>query len=369
MLWRVLALLFAVSIAGTAQTMSVNQLREFLRSEAELKHPDKQVAGFLGRVKLSERLDDRTVEELQGLGVGPKTLAALRTLRDQSQALPAAKPAPAPAPKAVRPPPSSEEQAAILDEVREYALNYSRNLPDFICTEVTRRFAAPAPGTKYAGKANDGLRWQKIDELTTRLTYFEQKEDYKLILHNSTPVAGQDPRSAGGSQSFGDFGSMLRQIFEPATQARFEWDHWGLLRNQWVMAFAYRVDQSRSQYHIAVDNGKLDIITGYHGLVEVDPKSHAVLRVTVEADNIPPDFPVKSAKDTLDYDYTELSGHRFLLPLKAAVLMNGGDFISRLDKEFRLYRKYSAESAITFDEANLPPLPEEKTKETSPAEK
>ena len=52
-------------------------------------------------------------------------------------------------------PPTSEEQAAILDEVREYALTYSANLPDFICTQVTTRFAAPLPGTRYGGAAGD----------------------------------------------------------------------------------------------------------------------------------------------------------------------------------------------------------------------
>jgi hypothetical protein len=366
---RLLAAVFAVCLAASAQTLTVEKLVEFLRNaqnSQKFKYTDQEIAKFLHNVKMSEKLDDRAIEDMQGqVTVGPKTLAALHLLRDQSQSLVAAKPVVAPlAPKPI-PPPSSEEQAAILDDVRQYALNYSQNLPDFICTEVTRRMAAPAPGTRYGGKAGDTPHWQSLDTLTVRLSYFEQHEDYKLILHNSTAVTNQDVRSAGGSQSFGDFGSMLRQIFERSSEARFEWDHWGTLRGQRVMEFAYHIAQSNSQYHLIVEKG--NIITAYHGIVAVDPNTHVVLRVSVIADNIPPDFPVRSAEDILDYDYQDISGHTFLLPLKATVTANLGDYLSRNDKEFRIYRKYSADAVIKYDTEDAvapPPLDENKTKET-----
>ena len=89
---------------------------------------------------------------MESLGIGPKTLEALRKLRDQSQSLGAARPILTPARPMQEPPPSAEEQAAIIGEVRGYALAYSRQLPDFICTQVTRRFAAPRPVARYPGK-------------------------------------------------------------------------------------------------------------------------------------------------------------------------------------------------------------------------
>lgn len=368
---RLVAAVFAVCLAASAQTLTIEKLVEFLRNaenSQKFKYSDQEIARFLHNVKLSEKLDDRAIEDIEGqVKIGPKTLAALHLLRDQSQNLATAKPVAAPLPPKPIPPPSAEEQAAILDEVRDYALNYSKNLPDFICTEVTRRLAAPAPGTRYGGAASDSPHWQSLDTLTVRLSYFEQHEDYKLILHNSTPVTNNDMRSVGGSQSFGDFGSMLREIFEPNTEAHFEWDHWGTLRGQRVMEFGYRVSQSRSQYHLVVE--KSNIITAYHGIVAVDPTTHAVMRVSVIADNIPPDFPVRHAEDILDYDYQEISGQTFLLPLKATITANLGDYLSRNDKEFRIYRKYSADAVIKYDTEETstpPPLDENKTKE-SPA--
>ena len=49
-----------------------------------MKQPDKQVAETLRHFKMVEKLDDRTIEELQSLGAGPKTVAALKELGDAS---------------------------------------------------------------------------------------------------------------------------------------------------------------------------------------------------------------------------------------------------------------------------------------------
>lgn len=349
--------------------MSVDKLLLFLRntySDRDRKYTDQEIAKFLTKVKLTDKLEDRNIEELQGqFKIGPQTMAKLQALRDQSQTLNEARIVAVEKPKPI-PPPSSEEQGAALDDVRNYALAYSKNLPDFICTEVTRRFGAMPPGTRGWGSPGDDPRWQAIDTVTKRLSYFDQHEEYKTILHNNTTVSDQN-KSVGGSESFGDFGSMLKQIFELGTETRFEWDHWGTLRGQRVMEFGFHVRQERSQYTIVVD-GNRRIVVAYKGTVAVDPTTHAVMRLTVEAEHIPSDFPVKSTKDVLDYDYQDISGQTFLLPLKATMTANLGDYLSKNDKEFRIYRKYSADAVIKYD-SNVdtpPPIDESKTKETTP---
>lgn len=367
MFHRLLAAVLAISLSASAQTLTVNKLVEFIKSctdpQVRNRYPDKQVADYIKHMKLSERLDDHTLEQIEAMNIGPQTRHALEDLRDRTKTLTAAAPPEALLPPKQDPPPSSEEQAAIIDELRNYALNYSANLPDFICTQVTKRFGAPRPGTKYGGGINDDPRWQAFDELTMRLSYFNQKEDYKLILHNNTPTS-DDYRSVGGSSSYGDFGSMLRQIFERGSEARFEWDHWGTLRGQRVMAFAYRISQERSQYHIDVPDQHLDIIVAYHGLVEADKRTHKIMRITVEAENVPAGFPVKSARTILDYDYTVISGQTFLLPLKGQVFMTAADIVTRNDESFHNYRKYSADTSISFDDTDVPDIPDSKTTET-----
>jgi hypothetical protein len=240
-------------------------------------------------------------------------------------------------------------------------MNYSASLPDFICTQVVKRYGALKPGTRGGGLATDDPHWQKFDDLTIRLDYFEQTEHPHLILHNSTPTQ-QDVNAVGGSMSYGDFGTMMRKIFDRGTEARFEWDHWGTLRGQRVMAFRYHVSQERSEYHIVVPDQKLDLISAYTGLIELDKQTHKIMRVTLEAVNLPPGFPIKSAQTILDYDYVDLNGHNFLLPLKGQVFSSSSEIVTRNDESFHMYRKYSADATITF--GDIPDIPDEKTKET-----
>ena len=254
--------------------------------------------------------------------------------------------------------PSLEEQAAIIDVVRNYALTYSQGLPDYVCTQVTKRYQAAAPGGHYA-PLGVVPRWLLQDTLTIRLTYFEEKENYKLMLVNNA-VAQQDYSKLGGATSGGDFGTMLRQIFEPATEAQFEWHRSEKLRSHLVYVFGYQVSQARSQWHIEYENQQ-GIIPAYRGLVHVDQETRQVLRVSLQSVDIPPS-PVQDAEITLDYDYQMLGDQKFLLPLKSEVLMVTRTLLKKNDNEFRQYHKYSSESAIKYDTTPAH-QPEDRTKE------
>ena len=93
---RLLAAVFAVCLTAMGQSLTVEKLVSFLESSQKMikegKMTDKELAGYLSKVKLSERLDDREIEDIQGrTTIGPKTLEALHGLRDRSQALVSAK--------------------------------------------------------------------------------------------------------------------------------------------------------------------------------------------------------------------------------------------------------------------------------------
>ncbi|MCL4402175.1 MAG: hypothetical protein M1436_05885, partial [Acidobacteria bacterium] len=312
------ALLACVSLAAQT-TLTVAQLFQFVKSSVvELKHPDKQIAAFLSKCRMSESLDDRTIEDLQGFGAGPKTLEALRQLRDASASLPKpVKQAPPPKPAEI-PPPSAEEQRALLDEVRDIATNYTKSLPNFICTQVTRRYFDPS-----------GLEmWRADDVLTARLSYFEQKEDYKLILVNNR-LTDQNYQSLGGATSTGEFGSMLKELFERRSQARFEWARWATLRGRRTYVFSYRVAQPNSQWHIDYEHSQ-EIIAGYRGEVFIDRDTHMITRITLEAEDVPPSFPVQQAKTVLDYDFAKIGEREYLLPMRAEVRMRSNSSFNML---------------------------------------
>jgi len=297
------------------------------------------------------------VEALQGAGAGPKTVAALKAMATESASLPEAAP---PAPKPVYvppPPPPSEEQAKLLDEVRDYALNYVHTLPDFICLEQTRRYV------DTTGREN----WRFEDIITARLTYFNQKEDYKLVSLNDNVVTDTKYASVGGALSMGDFGTTMRDIFQRRSHTNFQWERWTKLRGRRTHVFSYRVPLEFSEYTIEYHGEAKDdvsrITAGYHGEVFVDNDLHTIVRIMQEADNIPPTFPVREAKEIVDYDFTKIGDQDFLLPLVVNVWMHTGRVWTKNVKEFRLYRKFSADAVIKFDGTELPPLPDDKTKE------
>ncbi|MFN9893163.1 MAG: hypothetical protein ACK58M_08010, partial [Acidobacteriota bacterium] len=136
---------FLLALTLAAQTrMSVEQLRGFLKSSIELHHPDKSVAGYLKKTKLTNRLEPRQFEEFIAMGAGPLTVEVLRDLMLATKELAAAAPAPVKAAAPVIPPPSPEEQKRVIDEARSYAMGYSKGLPDFLCMQVTRRYVDPS---------------------------------------------------------------------------------------------------------------------------------------------------------------------------------------------------------------------------------
>ncbi len=346
-----LAALLVCACALAQQTLTLEQLLSFVRSSVKMKMPDKEIANYLAKVKLSERLDERTVEDLQGEGAGPKTVAALDALANASASLAKPQPKVAAPPPPTEPPPSSEEQQAIISEIREYAMNYSKSLPDFICTQVTRKYMAQTGQDDF----------HPHETVLEHLTYFDQQEHYKVTMVNDH-VVDLSHEAVGGASSAGDFGSMMKVTLWPKADALIEFDHWGTLRGNLCYVFSYRITSGNSDYSIQF--GPSDrIVVGYKGLIYVDRKTHLILRLSLEATDIPASFPVQEAGEILDYGYQTLSGQQFLLPLKARVNMRHNRERDRNDIEFRLYQKYSADAVIVFDTVTPDALPDDQTKE------
>ncbi len=340
-----------------AQAVSVDDLVKFIKSAIQMKENDAEVAKYLGHMKVTGHLDDRTVEELQSLGAGRKTVAALREMVDASAKLPE----PPPPPKALpppppAPPPSLEEQGKIIASAREYALNYSKQLPNYLCLEVVRRAI-----DDHVSDAAGSEQWRSDDTVVMRLSYFEQKESYKIVTVNNHTAEDKTVDSLGGVTSQGEFGTMLREIFVPESEARFEWDHWAKLRGRKMYAFSYDIDKPHSQYSILWE--KTDkIVPAYRGLVYIDVDTNLIMHITLEPYDIPNSFPVRASKEVLDYDFQKIGDSEFLVPLKVVLTSRTTKYLSKNEIEFRLYQKFGADTVIKFDETP-PPLSEDKVKE------
>jgi hypothetical protein len=336
--------LLSILTAGLAfsQMNTVKQVQAFVRSSAEQKLPDKDVALQLRKVKMSEKLEDADIEAVLSVA-GPKTVDALKALRDASANLPGHD-APkvysgAPAEYKQPAPPPEAKQREIIEAAREYALNYTKSLPDFVCAQITDRFYDPT------GKES----WRKGDDIRAKLSYNGQMEKYDVVMVNGQSVMGKSMESLGGTTSTGEFASMLRSIFEPTSQATFHYNRLARWNRRVSYVFDYVVERERSSWGITDKDSKRTVTPGYKGSVYIDQETSQILRFTAEAVDIPADFPIQVAKETLTYDWADLSGNKFLLPSESEIRLDRGRDMSKNVVTFTSYRKFSADAVITFD--------------------
>jgi hypothetical protein len=325
-----------VCLGALAQdTLTVDRLVQFMRSAIQVKQRDAEVAAYVSRMKLSQKLDDRTIEELQSEGLGPRTVAALRKLGGASASLPEpeVKKVEPPAPKPVAHPPSIAEQKKIVDEAREYAMNYSKGLPNFICAQSTKRF--------------DNNRM--YDNVLAKLTYYQQREKYDTIMVNDK-LTNKAYDTLGGSISTGEFGSMLMGIFDPQTDAVFSWSAWQEIRGHKAYVFKFVVDREHSRWQIEDKQAAVRITPAYKGFVWVDVKDRSVLAFTMQAIDMPASFPISAANSRLDYDIVEISGVPFMLPSRAVMHLVSARDDQKNEITFHNYQKYSADATLKFDE-------------------
>lgn len=382
---QAILLLLCCALALQAQMqMNVEQLAEFIRSELALGHDsDKKIADYVKKVQLTERLTDKTILDLEAQKAGPKTVQALQELRDQTAALkppthdatysPATVPdnpvttGPATVTLGSKappiPPPSSVRQKEILDRVKQYATTYTQNLPNFICVEVTRQYVDPNASDHY----------RSIGNVLAKLSYNEGQERYDVYSvngHYVTNTTMEHANAGGGAISTGEFGSLMREIFELHSEAEFGWDHWATLRGRRMAVFNYFIDSGHSSWSITYEAGRPDeqrIITANKGLVYADENTGEITRIKFIAVNIPKSFPVSETTEILDYDQADISGQSYIVPMAAKLYMTAGRDKTKNELEFRNYRKFGVESGIVYGAADapadLPPLPPSKTEE------
>src|SRR5678816_4482610 len=105
---------------------------------------------------------------------------------------------------------SAAPTEAILRRAREQALQYTANLPNFICTQTVLRY----------GQDRDTQRWKVNDKLTLSLSYSDKGESYHLLMINDKKKK-KSFQDVGGVKSNGEFGTLLAWVFRPESHTEF----------------------------------------------------------------------------------------------------------------------------------------------------
>jgi hypothetical protein len=228
----------------------------------------------------------------------------------------------------------------VIDQAREEAFSFTETLPNYVVKQYTTRYAAQvARGSQTS--------WQALDHVTADVIAEDGTEKYKNILVN-----GQPPRvdvEKTGSWTRGEFSSLQLDVLSPNTNARFHGKQATTIVNRAAFLYDFSVERPNSHWHIEAE-GQSDQ-PAYTGSIWIDKENYRVLRIELSAQNLPRTFPLDTVESAVDYDYVVIGEGKYLLPVHSEALScaHGASGCTRNVIEFRNYKKFAADSSITFD--------------------
>jgi hypothetical protein len=261
--------------------------------------------------------------------------------------MPVPETAPAEPPKLRAPRPNPDEDTIpimrrsddpLIRRAADAAIDFTEGLPAYVCQEMMSRYESESRPARF----------QPIDVVSMNVVYENGKEDYRDLAVNGKP-AKKSIEEIGGAWSTGEFGTVLIDLFSPATSADFRYSRDS--RTSGINAKLYDFSVKRENSHWNISMGSQKYSPPYKGSVWIDPQTARVLRIEMEAYGFPDSFPTDHVESATDYQYIRLGDTKqYLLPVHAETLscQRGSNFCSKNTIDFRNYHKYSGESSITF---------------------
>ncbi|HYW47276.1 MAG TPA: hypothetical protein VE959_30695 [Bryobacteraceae bacterium] len=226
---------------------------------------------------------------------------------------------------------------AILTRVIETTRAYDSRLPDFVCTQLTRR---------SSDKSGTGSHWKEQDSYEDEVTYFGRRESYRLVKFNGKPTT-RSHQQIRGYRSEGLFGALTSWVFRPEAQAEFTFDRQDTLRGRSLYVYRYRVAREHSRWASSVNNKT--VVQAFHGLVWADVETTAVMRIQAQPDSDAGDETwQKNTQVDIQYSSVVISGQPYLLPVMAESRTFNRTLYLRNVTEFSGFHKYAAETSVEF---------------------
>lgn len=238
---------------------------------------------------------------------------------------------------AIAPSADGPKTDGIIAEARDESYAFSDSLPNFLVQQVT---------TRYTG-SRAGNNWRQLDVVTADVASVNGQEDYRNIKVNGRPG---DPEKSG-SWSTGEFQVTLDDILSPRTFAHFTLRGEERIANRTAWVFDLSVEQPNSHWEIESQRGD-NYFPAYRGGIWVDKETRRVLRIEQRAVDLPRNFTYDNCTSTLVYGYVNIDGKSYLLPIESENVgcLAGTNQCNRNVIDFRNYRKFSADSNVSFDQ-------------------
>jgi hypothetical protein len=222
----------------------------------------------------------------------------------------------------------------LIEKAREAAFEFSEKLPNFICEEYMSR-------SIKRGRERE----MPLDVVSAEIVYDKAQESYRNVKIDGRSTA-QSLQEIGGSWSTGEFASTLLELFHPDTNAQFRSGGASPISGFSAQVYDFQVRSENS--HWRLQSGSQTLAAAYGGSVWVDPTTARVLRIEMQARNIPSDFPMDTVESAVDYSYVIIGETSVLLPVHAESLgcERGTSTCSHNIINFRNYHEYKVDFKI-----------------------
>ncbi|MDA1314368.1 MAG: DUF5666 domain-containing protein [Acidobacteria bacterium] len=232
----------------------------------------------------------------------------------------------------------------LIEQARAKAASFTASLPNFICRQLVTRFQSNS-------KPAD---WVALDMVEAEVAFEDGQESYQAIKVNGKLLKKQEMSELeGGAWSMGEFGSVLNNLFERWTLADFKLRKSDRTTRPPSKVYYFHVEQARSNWQAQV--ASVSYLPEYRGTVWIAEEDARVMRIEMEALNLPISFPVDTLEMNIDYGLVRISGQEYLLPVHSESLscMRGDLSCSWNKIDFRNYRRFSAESTLFQTESEI----------------
>ena len=234
------------------------------------------------------------------------------------------------------------QQLAPLAKLCEFALNYQRELPDFLAQmTITER----QPSSKIV--------------VTAQVALEQGHESYAAMTVNGKPVdvdsLNELPKSSMRFTSSGEFGAFLVDLFHPG-EAEFQFRKQATLNGTPVVVYDFHVSASSNTFWSLTDDLGHTLHPEFQGELWVEAGTGRLMRESLQPVHLPADFEITGLTTTIDYGLTAVGDAGvFVLASRSESLICTFHRFSKvvpcvsIIKTFSNYEKFTATTRILAD--------------------
>jgi hypothetical protein len=228
------------------------------------------------------------------------------------------------------------DKVVLLQKVKRHVGEAARQLPDYTCLETSARYR------KNSAREQERL----VDTLVLEVLNSGDKELFASPGERNFNSESPNSFVGHGMSGTGAFGLFLRTLFVNDV-AQFQWAGEEQFGGRNVLKWNYRVPITSSGYTITY--------TYFHGRVAmrgsilIDAETLDIVRMTVDADEIPPNLPIIEGTQVIEYAMTRIGDRDVVLPQTASIrLVEEMGVGSRNDIAFTHCQSFRVESTLSF---------------------